>query len=79
MIINRLRFALSYIPCVVLSLVLNIVADGVGVFLVFPITYIFAKRFENLGMSSWYIVGLLIPIYNIYLICLCFFKKGVTE
>lgn len=37
------------------------------------------KRFHDINKSGWYILGLLVPIYNIYLAILLFFKASVDK
>jgi uncharacterized membrane protein YhaH (DUF805 family) len=34
------------------------------------------RRFHDLGRSGWYLIGTLIPFYNIYLALILLFKKG---
>ncbi len=34
------------------------------------------RRFHDLGRSGWYILGNLVPFYNIYLNLMLLFKKG---
>jgi len=43
------------------------------------ITLVFvAKRFHDLDKSAWYILGLLVPFYNLYLGIILLFQKGTT-
>lgn len=43
------------------------------------ITLIFvAKRFHDLNKSAWYILGLMVPLFNIYLGIILLFQKGTT-
>ncbi len=34
------------------------------------------RRFHDLGMSGWYLLGMLVPFYNIYLSLILLFKSG---
>jgi uncharacterized membrane protein YhaH (DUF805 family) len=43
------------------------------------ITLVFiAKRFHDLNRSAWYILGMIVPLYNIYLAIILLFQKGTT-
>lgn len=37
-----------------------------------------AKRFHDLDKSAWYILGMMVPLFNIYLAIILLFKKGTT-
>ncbi len=39
-------------------------------------TAVTVRRFHDLGRSGWYLLGTLIPFYNIYLALILLFKKG---
>lgn len=43
------------------------------------ITLVFvAKRFHDLDKSAWYILGMMVPFYNLYLAIILLFQKGTT-
>jgi uncharacterized membrane protein YhaH (DUF805 family) len=37
-----------------------------------------AKRFHDLDKSAWYILGMMVPLFNIYLAIILLFQKGTT-
>ena len=37
------------------------------------------RRFHDMGMSGWYVLAKLIPVYNFYLLAILLFKEGDTE
>lgn len=36
------------------------------------------KRFHDLDKSGWYVLGMLVPLFNIYLAIILLFQKGTT-
>lgn len=86
--INRKEFALinlSYIALEIINYfivnkgfnnnVYDIVTYPVFFLMYFIIACSIIKRFHSINKSGWYLLGLLIPIYNIYLALLLFFKR----
>ena len=37
------------------------------------------RRFHDLGMSGWYLLGTMVPFYNIYLALILLFKNGQPD
>jgi uncharacterized membrane protein YhaH (DUF805 family) len=90
--INRKEFALINLSYIILELInLFLVNKGYNTNIYNTITYpvfflmyfiiacAIIKRFHSINKSGWYLLGLLIPIYNVYLAILLFFKKEVYE
>ena len=63
------------------------VSEEVVVFSMFGVIFIGAvaeiavtvRRFHDLGMSGWYLLGTMVPFYNIYLGLILLFKKGDAQ
>ena len=45
----------------------------IGIFMEIAVV---VRRFHDLGMSGWHILGTFVPFYNIYLGLILLFKKG---
>lgn len=87
--IRRLEFGISFIIFTVWAMIINIIAedpylDGDTAILIL-LSYVPAlwfywaqlcKRFHDRGYSGTHIFYLLIPIYNLYLICMQLFADG---
>lgn len=80
--IRRLEFGLSYIICVVLNVLLCGAVENTPLLglLGIPILWFLwaqmSKRFHDIGESGWRILTLLIPIWNIVVLLMLFFKDG---
>lgn len=80
--IRRLEFGLSYIICVVLNVLLSGAVENTPLLGLLSIPFLWflwaqmSKRFHDIGYSGWRIFTLLIPIYNIVVLLMLFFKDG---
>jgi uncharacterized membrane protein YhaH (DUF805 family) len=87
--INRGEFALINLTYVILEGInfflsnkgysYNVITYPVFFLMYYIIACAIIKRFHQVDKSGWYLLGLLIPIYNIYLAILLFFKKEVRK
>lgn len=80
--IGRLEFILSYTFIGVLNGILSIVVDDMPLLRLLAIPFLWflwaqmSKRFHDIGYSGRRIFTLLIPIYNIVVLFMLFFKDG---
>lgn len=87
--IRRLEFGISLIIFTIWAIIVNIAAEDPdlegGTAILLLLSYIPAlwfywaqlcKRFHDRGFSGTYIFFLLIPIYNLYLLCMQIFADG---
>lgn len=80
--IRRLEFGLSYIICVILNVLLSGAVENTPLLGLLSIPFLWflwaqmSKRFHDIGYSGWRIFTLLIPIYNIVVLLMLFFKDG---
>ncbi len=42
-------------------------------------TAVLVRRFHDLGMSGWHLLGTVVPLYNIYLALILLFRKGEDQ
>ena len=89
---NRKNFALIILIYITLEIINfyignkgydNYIYSNITYVIFFLMYYIITcsviKRFHDIHKSGWYLLGLLVPIYNIYLAILLFSKSGVDN
>lgn len=85
--INRKEFALINLTYIILEGInfflsnkgysYNVITYPIFFLMYYIIACAIIKRFHQIDKSGWYLLRLLIPIYNVYLAILLFFKKEV--
>lgn len=58
----------------------NNVADPLGIILMLPVTlWVWRStwlRFHDIGKSGWYLLGMFVPLLNLFLFVILLFRKG---